>query len=280
MTMSKSMLATEREEKSVVVIKCGGSIINELTDDFFQSLSVLKQNHHVVIVHGGGPDIAETLNGLNIQTEFVEGLRKTSDEVLNVVQMVLGGKVNKTFVTKLFKNKIKAVGLSGCDGAILQAQQIQDGKLGFVGEVSHVESNLLYSLLEQGYVPVISSIGMDENGQLLNVNADVAAGAVAKGLKAERLLFITDVKGVLKDGELLETLTVKEVEKLIDEQVITGGMIPKVKTAVSALSSSLDNVYIASGTSSFCNEQGLIGTSIKYDTKSKECNDERVVSNI
>ncbi|MEW4285378.1 acetylglutamate kinase [Priestia koreensis] len=250
--------------KEVMVVKCGGSIINKLTPNFFKSLQELKNNgYDVVLVHGGGPDIQHVLTALNIQSEFVNGMRKTSKEVLQVVQMVLSGKVNKNLVMMLQKERIPSVGLSGCDGNLLEAKAIDVTSFGYVGEVTKVNQSLLKSLLDGGYMPVISSLGIDPNGDCLNINADLAAGAVAQALHAKQLLFVTDVPGILNNDTLIQNTTPDEINDLIDEGIISGGMIPKVKAALSALSETLHQVHIISGTESFVTDDGDVkGTSI------------------
>ncbi|MFC3883700.1 acetylglutamate kinase [Bacillus songklensis] len=269
--------------QETIVIKCGGSIMNELSDSFFQSLSFLAdQGYRLAIVHGGGPDIAALLKRLNIQSEFVNGLRKTSAEVLDVVKMVLAGKVNKQLVTSLQTYGLNSVGLSGCDGMLLETKAINYEELGYVGEVVDVNDQLLNHLMDGGYVPVISSIGVNKEGESFNINADLAAGAVAQALGAKQLLFVTDVQGILKDDELLPEVTPADVEQLMKSGVIYGGMIPKVQAAIKALSPSLHQVQIVSGKASFMTENGeWIGTTIKYGKEETEGSaDELLISNI
>ncbi|USL43133.1 acetylglutamate kinase [Priestia megaterium] len=268
--------------EKIVVVKCGGSIVNQLKSAFFESIQQLKASgYQIIVVHGGGPDIQDTLTKLHIETEFVDGLRKTSKEALEVVTMVLAGKVNKQLVKDLQKANLKAVGLSGIDGLLLKAEAIDVERLGYVGEVKGVNDTLLKQLTDSQYIPVISSIGADEEGNSYNINADVAAGAVAQAVNAEKLMFVTDVKGVLKDGTLLPELTKSEIDGLIEKKVIYGGMIPKVTSAVNALSPLLEEVHIISGIDGFLDKEGkMIGTAIKYSGKGGEGSDECIVSNI
>ncbi|WP_195781206.1 acetylglutamate kinase [Priestia megaterium] len=268
--------------EKIVVVKCGGSIVNQLTSAFFESIQQLKASgYQIIVVHGGGPDIQDTLTKLHIETEFVDGLRKTSKEALEVVTMVLAGKVNKQLVKDLQKANLKAVGLSGIDGLLLKAEAIDVERLGYVGEVKGVNDTILKQLTDSQYIPVISSIGADEEGNSYNINADVAAGAVAQAVNAEKLMFVTDVKGVLKDGTLLPELTKSEIDGLIEKKVIYGGMIPKVTSAVNALSPLLEEVHIISGIDGFLDKEGkMIGTAIKYSGKGGEGSDECIVSNI
>ncbi len=265
-----------------IVIKCGGSIINQLTNSFFRDLKkLIDSGHNIVLVHGGGPDIANMLAKLNIEAEFVDGLRRTSKEALEVVTMVLSGKVNKQLVRDIQIQGLQAVGLSGCDAQLLEAEAIDFEKLGYVGEVVSVNEQLLKQLIDQSYIPVISSIGVNSKGEIFNINADVAAGSIAKALGAEKLMFVTDVQGVLKDQQLLPELTVEEVNYLIEEKTIYGGMIPKVMSAVKALSPTLHEVNIISGINGFLDQSGnLVGTAIKHTIKGGEDKDELVISNV
>ncbi|MEH7388351.1 acetylglutamate kinase [Bacillus sp. JJ1521] len=248
-----------------IVIKCGGSILAELSDPFFNSIKELKESgYRVVVVHGGGPEIGQTLASLKIESEFVNGLRKTTKEVLNVVEMVLSGTVNKNVVMELEKAGIPSVGLSGCDAKLITAKPVNIEELGYVGEIEHVNVSFLDFLLSQNYVPVISPIGIDEDFTKYNINADTAAASVAIHLKAEHLLFVTDVDGIKKDGEILPALSTDSVLTLIEEGTIYGGMIPKVKAALSALhDGGLNEITIINGKSSLLSVDGsLKGTKI------------------
>ncbi|WP_210610950.1 acetylglutamate kinase [Priestia flexa] len=269
-------------DAKTIVIKCGGSIINQLTNSFFRDLKkLIESGHNIVLVHGGGPDIANMLAKLDIKAEFVDGLRRTSKEALDVVTMVLSGKVNKQLVRDIQIQGLQAIGLSGCDAQLLEAEAIDFEKLGYVGEVVSVNENLLKQLIEKSYIPVISSIGVNSQGEMFNINADVAAGSIAKALGAQKLMFVTDVQGVLKDQQLLTELTVEEVSQLIEEKTIYGGMIPKVMSAVKALSPTLHEVNIISGINGFLDQSGnLVGTTIKHIIKGGEDKDELVISNV
>ncbi|PLT30398.1 acetylglutamate kinase [Peribacillus deserti] len=245
----------------VIVIKCGGSILNSLSEDFYISIQSLKESgFYPVFVHGGGPDINETLDLYNIEPEFKDGLRKTTHEVMHIVELVLSGKTNRTFVNLLETRGLKALGLNGSDCSILQADFVDRESLGQVGKVISVNKNLLESVLEIGCTPVITPIASGPDGQKLNVNADMAAGAVANALNAEMCVFITDVDGVLKDGKLLKELTVQEALKLIEEGTVYGGMKPKVETALTVLSQGANRVMIASGKNKFYEQDSFIGT--------------------
>ncbi|ANB56039.1 acetylglutamate kinase [Anoxybacillus sp. B7M1] len=252
--------------EGTIVIKCGGSVLNELSSSFFQSLQALHaQGKNIVIVHGGGPEIGQMLKQLAIESEFVNGLRKTTKEGLDVVEMVLAGKVNKQLVSLLWQYHLPGAGVSGVDGRLLEAAPLDLERLGYVGTVTRVNASFLAHFLRVRYIPVIAPIGCDQNGQKYNINADTAAGAIAQALRAQQLIFVTDVPGVLHNGSLVEYATAEEIEKMIEDGIISGGMIPKVKAALSALSDSLPEVMIVSGKHSFYSEGKLHGTSIQKE---------------
>lgn len=250
--------------KNISVIKCGGSTISELSEAFFKSVLLMQQEgKHPIIVHGGGPDINQWLMKLKVESEFVDGLRKTTAEVLETVEMVLCGKVNKQVVTQLQQAGGKVVGLSGCDGRLLQVEAVNQAKLGYVGEVQAVNGELLVALMEMGIIPVIAPIGINDAGDHYNVNADSAAAAVARELGAEQLVFVTDVDGILKDGECLEQVTAEEIETYIADGTIYGGMLPKVRAALSTLTDTLQTVMIMNGKATTIAENGTVkGTTI------------------
>ncbi|GAF64006.1 acetylglutamate kinase [Bacillus sp. TS-2] len=251
----------------VVVVKCGGSTISELTDTFFESIMSLKlAGKQPIIVHGGGPAINEMLTQLKIKTTFVEGLRKTTDAVLETAEMVLCGKMNKQLVRSLQEQGAESIGLSGSDGRLLVVKAIDEKKLGYVGEPVYVNSVLINELLQKGYIPVIAPIGIDDKGQHFNVNADSAAAAIASAMDAEELVFVTDVDGILKDNQLLDVVTSEEIEHYIQDGTIYGGMIPKVKAAIKSLTGPLNAVWIMNGKGSYLSQpnskQLLYGTKI------------------
>jgi acetylglutamate kinase len=236
------------------VIKCGGSTLAALPDVFFIDLHNLQQAGTIpVIVHGGGPAISDTLAKLGIETEFVHGLRKTNDAVLDVVEMVLAGQINKEIVRKIQQFGAKALGLSGVDGHLIQAQPVANAaEVGFVGDVTAINASLIEGIIAMGYIPVIAPIGLSEDGgQRFNINADTAAGAVASFLGVERMIVVTDVPGILKklDGELsvLPTVTVPEIEAMITSGEIYGGMIPKVRAAIQCIQGRVREVVIVDG---------------------------------
>ncbi|OLO40640.1 acetylglutamate kinase [Alkalihalophilus pseudofirmus] len=250
--------------KEIVVVKCGGSTIGELSDEFFLSIKSLKDaGKSPVIVHGGGPEINKLLTVMKIESEFINGLRKTTKDVLDTAEMVLCGKVNKNLVLKLQGAGLNSIGLSGCDGKLMTAKPIDKERLGFVGEPVSVNKQMLEQLIDSDLVPVIAPIGLGENGERYNINADTAAGVIADALIAKQLLFVTDVPGILKNGTLLEQVTTEEVEQLIESGTIYGGMIPKVKAAIKSLQGKIEAVMIVNGKGTSLTKHGsIVGTKV------------------
>jgi acetylglutamate kinase len=236
-----------------IVVKLGGSVMEQLPASFYQNIVQLHQSKQwtPIIVHGGGPLITSLLKNLNIETKFVNGLRVTDEQVLDIVEMVLSGSANKQIVRQLIEAKGTALGVSGVDGALLKAQPVKGSKeLGFVGEVVEVNSKLIIEIVEQGYIPVISPIGIDDSGQRYNINGDIAASAVANALAAN-LCFISDIPGIYIEENnqklTLNTITKVEVEAMINSGQIHGGMIPKVKAALDGLVHQVPEVSIVNG---------------------------------
>lgn len=245
-----------------VLIKCGGSTLEELSKEFFTSLHELKNNgYRIIIVHGGGPDINNMLKTLDVQPEFVDGLRKTNEETFKVVEMVLTGQTNRKLVQKLTENGLKAIGVNGSDG-ILKGEFVNKETLGLVGDIRTVETDILHFFLQKGIIPVLTPIATAEDGTKLNVNADYAAAAVAKALKVEQCLFVTDVEGIMIDGKLKESIPVPEIKDYIAKGAIYGGMIPKVNSAISALQKGIESVRIVTGKKSFFLNNRWSGTRI------------------
>lgn len=236
-----------------IIIKYGGHAMKDLAlrRSFATDVVLLKHiGVRPVIVHGGGPQIESTLDRLGKKSEFVGGLRVTDDETMEVVEMVLGGTVNREIVELIQQAGASAVGLTGSDGALLRVREkLVDGKsLGRVGEVVSVDPTVIEAVAESGFVPVVAPIGADNDGLTYNVNADEAAGAIAGKLRAEKLILLTDVDGVLDpQGERLSTLSVEEVRKHIDEGTIKGGMIPKVRCCIDALTRGVSRTHIVDG---------------------------------
>jgi len=236
-----------------VVIKYGGHAMadEDLRSSFAVDVVLLKYiGVRPVIVHGGGPQIAATLRRLGKDSEFVNGLRVTDSETMDVVDMVLGGKINREIVELVQQGGGQAVGLTGSDGGLLRVRKklIDGGDLGRVGEVVSVDPHIIVAVCDAGFVPVVAPIGGDESGLIYNVNADEAAGAVASALGAEKLMLLTDVEGVMgASGELVSQLSIEEARKLLDEGAILGGMIPKVQCCIDALSGGVVRAHIVDG---------------------------------
>ena len=248
--LSEALPHIQRHDGSIVVIKLGGHAISsdEAMASFARDIVLMHQcNLKPVIVHGGGPMINDMLEKLNIETKFVKGKRVSTPETVDVVEMVLSGKVNKTIVQAINNQGGKAVGLSGKDANLLQCKQA-DKSLGMVGEPFCVNADVIHSLIENDFIPVIAPLGTGEDGETYNVNGDTAAGAIAGGLKADRLLLLTDVDGVKdKEGDVLTNLTANQVNTMTKNNVIVGGMIPKTQTALDAISDGVRAVVIMDG---------------------------------
>lgn len=248
-----------------IVIKCGGSVLDELTSAFFTSLSELEnQGYKLVFVHGGGPDINEMLELFNVKPQFVNGLRKTDEQTLKIAEMILSGQTNRKLVAMLQQYQFSVMGISGSDGHLLQADYINREELGFVGEVSKVNTKFLELAINGNYTPVITPIGITENGEKLNINADYAAVEVAKALHAEQCLFVTNVDGVFIEGSLVSDLTKYEIDTYIANGEIHGGMIPKVQSAIHAVEKGVESVMIVSGKKTFFENGKWNGTRIVH----------------
>ena len=246
-----------------VVIKYGGHAMGEgeLAESFAKNVSLLRfVGINVVVVHGGGPQINKMLERVGIKSVFSGGMRVTDDATMDVVEMVLGGGVNQEIVGHICQHGGRAVGLSGKDDRFMRGRrhdkvQARDEQgnsilvdLGRVGEVVHVDATLVRQLIASGFIPVIAPIATDDQGKALNVNADIAAGHIAAALSAAKFVLMTDVEGVKgKDGQLIRSLDAQDAERLIAEQVITGGMIPKVQCALEAVNLGVDKVHIIDG---------------------------------
>jgi acetylglutamate kinase len=243
----------QRFTAKTLVIKYGGHAMSdaELRASFARDVVLLRAiGVRPVVVHGGGPQIEKLLQRLGKQSSFVDGRRVTDDETMEVVEMVLGGSLNREIVELVSRAGGRSIGLTGNDGSMLQVRRrVVDGQdLGRVGEVVAVEPGPIRAVLDAGYVPVVAPLGVDEAGLTYNVNADEAAGAIARALAAEKLILLTDVEGV-KDGggRLISRLTREEVRKLLAEGAIQGGMIPKVECCLDALAGGVDRTHIIDG---------------------------------
>ncbi len=236
-----------------VVIKYGGNaMINEqLKQQVMEDIVLLWLiGVKVVLIHGGGPEINELMSKLGKKPQFVDGLRVTDQETVDIVQMVLAGKVNKSLVNLLQTKGGHAVGLSGIDGGIIEAK-IKNEALGYVGQITRIRPQPITDLLEKNYIPVVSTVASDQQGNVYNINGDTAAAWIAGALGAERLIMMTDIAGVLADKDdpstLIPQITIEEAKKLYDSGVISGGMIPKVDCCIEALEKGVNNVIIMDG---------------------------------
>ena len=237
-----------------VVVKYGGHAMtsDELKEQVMGDIVLLHLiGVRVVLVHGGGPEINEMLSKVGKESVFIDGLRVTDKETMDVVQMVLAGKINKTLVSMLAEKGGNAIGLSGMDGKMIEVKE-KDPKLGLVGEITSINAKPITDLLDGGYIPVISTMGCDEKGNIYNINGDTAAAYIAGALGAECLIMMTDVPGILRDqndpDSLIVELTVAEAEQLKEEGIVSGGMIPKVDCCILALDEGAEHVVIMDGT--------------------------------
>ena len=236
-----------------VVIKYGGNamINEELKQQVMEDIVLLWLiGVKVVLIHGGGPEISDTMKRLGKEAVFVDGLRVTDRETVDIVQMVLAGKVNKTLVNLLQIKGGHAVGLSGIDGGIIEAR-MKDERLGYVGKITRIRTQPILDLLEKNYIPVISTVASDRQGNTYNINGDTAAAYIAGALGAQRLIMMTDIAGILMDKDdpstLIPNITVSQAKALYDQGVISGGMIPKVDCCIEALEHGVNNVVIMDG---------------------------------
>lgn len=240
-----------------IVIKFGGNaMVDEKLKEMFAEDVVLTKyiGMNPVVIHGGGPQITEVMDKMGKKPVFIEGIRITDGETMDIVEMVLGGKINKELVNRINQHGGKAVGLTGKDGGFIRARKLRKPRKGIgidrglVGEVESISPQIIRSLEESRFIPVIAPIGVDGRGSTYNINADTAAGAIAATLKAEKLIFLTDVEGILdRKGELISTLSRKEALRLIKNGVITAGMLPKVKACIAAIEGGVRKTHIIDG---------------------------------
>ncbi len=245
----------QKYKDKIIVIKYGGNamIDEKLKEAVMNDIVLLSfMGVKVVLVHGGGPEISDMLKKMGKETRFVNGLRYTDKETADVVMMVLAGKVNKDLVSKIERKNGKAIGLCGVDGNIITAKKMENGEdLGYVGEVSKVNTKLILDTIELGYIPVISTVAADENGDIYNINADTAAANIAAELKSENVILMTDTRGLLRDKDdessLIPVVNVSEVPWYIKTGVISGGMIPKMECCVEAVRKGVGRAFIIDG---------------------------------
>lgn len=246
-----------------VVIKYGGHAMvdEQLKADFARDITLMKfTGMNPVVVHGGGPQINKVLDQMGIQHKFIKGMRLTDEATMDVVEMVLGGKVNKDIVAQINQQGGKAVGLSGKDGELIRAKKLHivyqedENKPpeiidpGLVGEVTQINPGIINSLSRQGFVPIIAPVGAGDSGETYNINADLVASSVAAALSAKRLIFLTDVDGVLdSSGELISSIDVEKIDRMMKEKTISGGMIPKIEYALEALKNGVEKAHIING---------------------------------
>ncbi|SDK06807.1 acetylglutamate kinase [Natronincola ferrireducens] len=236
-----------------VVIKYGGNamINDELKQTVIKDIALMKfVGMNPVVVHGGGPEISHMMKKLGKEPKFIDGLRVTDEETMEITEMILLGKINRQIVSLINENGIKAVGISGKDGGMIQAVQ-KDPKLGLVGEIKKIDTSLIDTITEKGYIPIISPIGCGENGKTYNINADEVAGRLAAALGAKKLVLITDVKGVMKDqrdtSSIISHIKTAEIRKYIEEEIIGGGMIPKIQCCFDAVTMGVERAHIIDG---------------------------------
>ena len=237
-----------------IVLKYGGSIMEEenLKKAFFRDIALLSSvGVCPVVIHGGGPEINFWLNKLEISPKFENGLRVTDQKTMDIVEMVLMGRVNKQIVRGINNTGSLAVGISGLDGNLIQSRELGDGSHGLVGEVSKINSELLEPLISKGYIPVISSIGSTKDGISHNINADFVAGEVAAAINAEKLILLTDTPGILKERDnknsLIKQINLKEARELIEKEIVTEGMRPKTECCIRALAQGVKATHIIDG---------------------------------
>ncbi len=251
--LARALPYIQKYNGKIVVIKYGGNamIDEDLKHSVMRDVVLLSLiGVHVVLVHGGGPEISDMLKRVGKKSEFVNGLRVTDKETVDIVQMVLAGKVNKSLVALIQSIGGKAIGLSGMDGKLIEAKML-DEQFGYVGEITHIEEQTILDLLEKGYIPVVSTVGFDMNGNVYNINADTAAARIAGKLRAECMISMTDIAGLLRDKDdpssLIPMVNVSEAPQLMHEGVISGGMIPKVECCIEAIRRGVKKVFILDG---------------------------------
>ncbi len=253
----------KRFSGKTIVVKYGGhAMVDEkLKKDFANDITLLKYiGVNPVVIHGGGPQINKVLDSMGITSRFVQGMRYTDDETMDVVEMVLGGKVNKDIVARINRQGGKAVGLTGKDGMLITAekmtiyQKVDENKPpeiidpGMVGNVSEINPDIIHTLTAKGFIPVIAPVGVGKNGETYNINADVVASKIAAALEAERLMLLTDVDGVMDtDKKLVSSINTKTIKEMIDTELIKGGMIPKVECALDAVKNNVKKSHIING---------------------------------
>lgn len=253
--LSQALPYIQKYHDKIVVIKYGGNAMEneQLKQNVMEDVVLLSEvGVKLVLVHGGGPDINQTLQMVGKESKFVNGLRYTDKETMDIVQMVLAGKTNKNLVNMISKLHAKAVGISGMDGHIIEAQKmVSENDLGYVGQIVKIHPELIFKLIDDGYIPVVASVGTDCQGNIYNVNADLAASAIAGALNAENMIFVSNVPGVLKypedEDSIMTNIHISDVPKLEEDGIITGGMIPKVECCVDCVRQGVKKTVIIDG---------------------------------
>ena len=251
--LTQALPYIQKYHDKIIVVKYGGNamVSEELKQQVMEDIVLLHLiGVKVVLVHGGGPEITDTLNKIGKESQFVDGLRVTDKETADVVQMVLAGKINKSLVNLIQIKGGKAIGISGLDGHMIEAE-VKDERLGFVGRITNVDVTPVLDVLEKGYIPVVSTIGCDNEGNVYNINADTAASFIAGAMNATRLISMTDIAGVLKDKDdpnsIRKCINIEDAQKLFQSGVISGGMIPKVECCIDAIRKGVEKVIIMDG---------------------------------
>ncbi|WP_439135422.1 acetylglutamate kinase [Pseudomaricurvus sp.] len=261
--LTEALPYIQRFTNRTIVVKFGGNaMVDEaLQNSFARDIVLMKLvGMNPIVVHGGGPQIGDLLNKLNIHSEFVDGMRVTDSQTMDVVEMVLGGSVNKQIVSLINANGGSAIGVTGKDGQLIRARKLQVTRnspdlaapeiidIGHVGEVASIDTSVIDMLLNSDFIPVIAPIGVDKDGHSYNINADLVAGKIAEVLQAEKLMLLTNVAGLLdKSGEVLTGLTTRQVDSLIEDGTIYGGMLPKIACALDAVKGGVTSAHIVDG---------------------------------
>ncbi len=239
-----------------IVVKYGGNamIDEDLKQSVIKNIILLKYiGINVIIVHGGGPDINKELQNYNIKPKFKDGIRVTDLEIMEIVKKVLIGKTNSDIVNIINRQGAKAIGISGIDGTSILCKQL-DKQLGYVGDIVNINCELIQNIINMGYIPVIAPIGVGKDGEVYNINADIVANKIATNIKAEKLILLTDVDGVKVNDEVISVLDEEKINELIDKKIITGGMIPKVKSCLDCTQNGVKSVHIING----CKKNSLL----------------------
>ena len=251
--LTQALPYIQKYKGQIIVVKYGGNamINSDLVDHVMEDVVLLSQiGIKVILVHGGGPEISDMLKKVGKETKFINGLRQTDAETAEIVQMVLCGKVNKNLVATINRKGGKAIGLCGLDAGMIEAKKI-NSELGFVGNVTNMDVKPILDLLDSGYIPVVSTVGYDNKGNVYNINADTVASRLAGEVKAYSMISMTDIKGILRDrndeNSLISAIQVSEAPQLIHEGVINGGMIPKVNCCIEAIRRGVKRVFIIDG---------------------------------